>query len=106
MKTTTKLLGVLAVATFFGSFGCAGAVQEQAPNTGRSLADVSPELLQAAQGQQPEEVEVEWEDDRPEKEEATITAHTRSARTQTFVKSRKNQIFAVPVDDSPTGFTK
>lgn len=107
MMTTTKLLSAFAVAALFGTIGCAGQAPQVAPSQGRSLADVSPELLQQATAGQPtDSYEVEWEDTTPEKVEKDPTAHTRAARSQLFTRSRKNKIFvSTSSSDSPTGFT-
>jgi len=104
MMTTTKLFGAFAVAALLGSVGCSAAAPQPAQAPGRSLADVSPELLQAA-SQPTDSYEVEWEDTTPEKVERAKSAHTRAARSQLFTRSRKNQIFVAPGTDSPTGFT-
>jgi len=101
---TTKLFGALAVATLLGSFGCSSSVPQPVQVPERSLADVSPELLHAAM-QPTDSYEVEWEDTQPEQVKKAPTAHTRAARSQLFTRSRKNQIFVAPSNDSPTGFT-
>jgi hypothetical protein len=105
MMSTVKLTGLLAVAALFGVVGCASSAAP-ATHAGRSLSDVSPELLQQASGEKPSQfVEVDWRDVEPEKVEAKVLPQTRATRSQTFTRSHKNQIFVAPNVQMPTDFT-